>query len=435
MPKVLALTDSSEDIKNFCTEADTLFFRIRPLPAAEHTYDRFQEMYRKLKESCDLSSVEVVVAEYVEAVPLVYFMRRDGYHCPALMIPHSNPYPFNLLFYFLLLAGHAHPADLVICGSQNAARAYEHFTGIPAANICTFGIKDVYTRQDKTECRELLGLPRDRDILLYTGRFMNDKGLCSLLSGYRRLREERPSALLVMSVTHIDPPYFNRLAARMEDVIVFHRLEKRQTVSLYNAADLFVSGATSIFETYGKSPLEAMACGVPSVVPRWDGFPYFINDTNGALVDVEYLTHSNDNPYEFARMSESHFVMKCQEVLSHSEAFAPQVPEGARYERTMEVLPGVLERMAAKRAAGPVRTGSQEIDKSRYPESVVAVLDHYGLVKCEDLLSKADRLGLIDRSTRGEETLLRNLHHDMFMAMESHVPGPAWGDADDGRTA
>ncbi|MFE7539716.1 glycosyltransferase family 4 protein [Streptomyces platensis] len=435
MPKVLALTDSSEDIKNFCTEADTLFFRIRPLPAAEHTYDRFREMYRILKASCDLASVEVIVAEYVEAVPLVYFMRRDGYHCPALMIPHSNPYPLNLLFYFLLVAEHVHPADLVICGSQNAVRAYEHLTGIPAANICTFGIKDVYTWQDKAERRELLGLPQDRRILLYTGRFMNDKGLTSLLSGYHRLREHDPSVLLVMSVTHIDPPYFNRLAARMADVILFHRLEKRQTVSLYNAADLFVSGATSIFETYGKSPLEAMACGVPAVVPRWDGFPYFVNGTNGGLVDVEYLTHSNDNPYEFARMSESHFVTVCQEVLSRSGSLAPQVPEWARYERTMKVLPGVLARMAASCAAGPVRTEARKIDKSRYPESVVAVLDHYGLEECEDLLAKACRLGLIDRSARGEETLLRNLHHDLFTVMGSHTPGPAWGDADDGRTA
>ncbi|MET7640015.1 glycosyltransferase family 4 protein [Streptomyces sp. NPDC005438] len=423
MTKILALTDSSDDIRNFCEEADTLFFRLHPLPPTEHTYERFYEMYRALKSSCDLSIVDVVIAEYVEAVPLVYFMRRDGYNAPALMIPHSNPYPLNLLFYFLLVAELSHPQDLVICGSENAVRAYEHLTGIPAANICTFGIKDVYGRQDRSECRQLLGLPQDRQILLYTGRFMNDKGLGALLSGYHLLRKDNPSALLVMSVTHIDPPYYNRLAAQMEDVLLFHRLEKWQTASLYNAADLFVSGATSIFETYGKSPLEALACGIPAVVPRWDGFPYFIDDTNGGLVDVDYLDHSNDNPYEFARMSESHFATVCQQVLERPDPFNYRVPEWARYDRTMKVLPGVLKRMAGSGfRQEPTRT--HKIDKSRYPNSVTAILEHYGLAESEDLLAKADRLGLIDRSEGGKETLLRNLHHDLFGVMVSVTDAP-----------
>jgi len=417
VPKVLALTDSAEDIKNFCTEEDTLFFALRPLPAAEHTYERFAQMYRTLKASCDLSSVDVVVAEYVESIPLLYFMRRDGYHCPALMIPHTNPYPFNLLFYFLLVAEHAHPGDLVICGSQNAARAYEYITGIPAKNICTFGIKSVYSRQNKRNCRERLGLPQESKILLYTGRFMNDKGISSLLGGYHRLRAEHPDALLVMSVTHIDPPYYNRLAPRMADVVLFHRLEKGQTAALYNAADLFVSGATSIFETYGKSPLEALACGVPAVVPRFDGFPYYIDETNGGLVDVEYLDHCNENPYEFARMSETHFVEVCRKVLGRTGPLGYQIPEWATYEGTMKVLPGLLLAMAESGPAGSVATESHKIDKGRYPDSVTAVLNHYGLAESEDLLVKATRLGLIDRSDRGDETLLRNLHHDLFLTM------------------
>ncbi|MGX8904234.1 glycosyltransferase family 4 protein [Streptomyces netropsis] len=420
MPKVLALTDSAEDIKNFCEEADTHFFALHPLPAAEHTYEGFAQTYRRLKASCDLSSIDVVVAEYVESIPLLYFMRRDGYHCPALMIPHTNPYPFDILFFFLLVAEHSHPGDLVICGSQNAARAYAHITGMAAKNICTFGIKNVYGKQDKRECRERLGLPQDRRILLYTGRFMNDKGLKPLLGGYRRLREQEPDALLVMSVTHIDPPYYNRLAPQMTDVILFHRLEKERTATLYNAADIFVSGATSIFETYGKSPLEALACGVPAVVPRFDGFPYYVDDTNGGLVDVEYLDHSNENPYEFARMSETHFVEKCRGVLRRTEPLDYRIPEWATYEGTMKVLPGLLRDMAETGSTASLRGSSHKIDKSRYPASVAAVLEHYGLEESEDLLAKAGRLGLVDRSNKGDETLLRNLHHELFLTMDAH---------------
>ncbi|MBZ4322755.1 glycosyltransferase family 4 protein [Streptomyces huiliensis] len=418
MPRILALSDSAEDVRHFCTAADTSLFRIRPLPAEEHTYDRFQEIYRRLKASCDLSSIDLVVAEYVESLPLLYFMRRDGYRCPALMIPHTNPYPIDLLLYFLLVAEHPHPGDRVICGSEHAKRAYEHITGIRADGICTFGIKNIYRKADQSECRTALGLSHDHTILLYTGRFMNDKGLEPLLSGYERLRREHPEVLLAMSATHIDPPYFNRLAPRMRDVVLFHRLEKERTALLYGAADLFVSGATSIFETYGKSPLEALACGVPSVVPRWDGFPYYIDDTNGGLVDVEYLTHAAGNPYEFARMREEDFVTVCRRVLGQPPSDI-RAPEWATYEKTMKTLPGVVEEMAALGRTTAPPPGPHPIDIDRYPDVVRAILHHYDLRESEDLLAKASRLGLVGRGSAGEEELLRDLHHEIFGVMDA----------------
>ncbi|MFJ9813970.1 glycosyltransferase family 4 protein [Streptomyces sp. NPDC101151] len=420
MPRVLALTDSPEDVRRFCPAEDTLLFRIRLLPPEEHTYERFAEIYRALKASCDLSRVDVVVAEYVESLPLLHFMRRDGYRPPALMIPHTNPYPLHILLYFLLVAARPHPADLVICGSRNAERAYRHVTGIPSGNICTFGIKDVYRTRDRATSRAALGLPPQGRLLLYTGRFMNDKGLHALLSGYHRLRAEDPDVLLTMSVTHIDPPYFNRLAPLMRDVVLYHRLEKERTADLYNAADVFVSGATSIFETYGKSPLEALACGVPVVVPRWDGFPYFIGDDNGGLVDVEYLDQPHTSPYEFARMREDDFAAVVRRVLARREPIPAGVPEWARYERTMKILPGVLERMAA---AGPAEPGEPRpsLGSDRLPAPVRAVLDHYGLAAPddEDPLARADRLGLLTGSDPGERELLRDLHHEIFHVMDA----------------
>ncbi|MFE4514472.1 glycosyltransferase family 4 protein [Kitasatospora sp. NPDC056783] len=427
MARILALTDSAEDVRHFCRGDELFLFRIGLLPPREHSPERFEEIYRTLKASCDLSTIDVIVAEYVEALPLLYLMRRDGYLCPALMIPHTNPYPLHILFYFLLLAEHPHPADLVVCGSRNAQRAYEHLTGIRAGDICTFGIKDLYRRKDRAESRRRLGLPPDHTILLYTGRFMNDKGLEPLLAGYERLRDERPRTLLAMSVTHIDPPYYNRLAARLRDVVLFHRLEKERTVDLYNAADLFVSGATSIFETYGKSPLEALACGIPVVVPRWDGFPYFIGEEQGGLVDVEYLSRPQANPYEFARMDDEHFAQVCRKVLDRGQPPPDGVPEWATYERSTRVLTGVIERMAA---AGRTRTppvASSPLATGRYPAPVRAVLAHHGLRETEDLFAKAGALGLLNGTLHPDEALLRDLHHEVFKTMDAEtadVRGP-----------
>ncbi|MFJ5725507.1 glycosyltransferase family 4 protein [Streptomyces sp. NPDC093149] len=427
MTTVLALTDSTEDIQHFCPAGSTFVFRIRLLPAHEHTYEHFEEIYRSLKESCDLSTIDVVVAEYAESLPLLYFMRRDGYSCPALMIPHNNPYPLHILCYFLLVAAHAHPGDLVLCGSRHAQRAYEHLTGIPARALCTFGISDVYRPLPRDASRQHLVLPLDRTILLYTGRFMNDKGLEPLLTVARTLHKEDPRILLVLSATHIDPHYYNRLAGRMENVVLFHRLDKKQTANLYNSADLFVSCATSVFETYGKSPLEALACGVPVVVPRWDGFPYYVDDTNGALAAVKFLTEPVDpvaNPYEFARVDVDDCAAACRRVLARPSPLAYEVPEWARYEHTMRTLPGLIEGMAQQHRHGPApvrQEGPRLIDLARHPKPVAALLEHYGLTDAGTLLQRADQLGLLNQTDPGEQRLLRNLHNELFTVMDSET--------------
>ncbi|GLF96870.1 glycosyltransferase family 4 protein [Streptomyces yaizuensis] len=418
MTTILALTDSPDDIRRFCPPGDTLLFTTRVLPPGDHGYEHFEAGYRALKASCDLSTVDLVIAEYVESLPLLWFMRRDGYSCPALMIPHTNPYPLHILCYFLLIAEESHPADLVICGSPHACRAYEHLTGIRAEPICTFGISEVYRPADRAACRAELGLPQDATVLLYTGRFMNDKGLDPLLEGYELLRRQDPRVLLALSTTHIDPSYYNRLAPRLRDAVVFHRLEKERTARLYAAADVFVSGATSVFETYAKSALEALACQVPAVVPRWDGFPHYVGDHNGGLVDVVYRDEPHSSPYEFARMDTRHFAEVCRRVLERRPV-PTGVADWARYEHTMTVLPGVVERMArAGRSTGPP-SPARPIDPERHPASVRNVLRHYGLDRPGDPLRKADRLGLLGQREPGERGLLRALHHDLFGVMDA----------------
>ncbi|MFE2753438.1 glycosyltransferase family 4 protein [Actinosynnema sp. NPDC059335] len=417
MTTVLALTDAPDDVERFCANGEkVLLFRIAQLPTEQHDFAFFERQYRALTEQCDLSRVDLVVAEYVDSLPLLYFMRRDGYHCPALMIPHTNPYPLNILFYFLLVAAHPHPGDLVICGSTNAANAYRRLTGIPARNTCTFGIRNVYRRRDRAASRAALGLPADRRVLLYTGRFMNDKGLGALIEAYHLVRRERPEALLVMSVTHVDPPYYNRLAPRLTDAVLFQRLDRAATVDLYNAADLYWSGATSIFETYGKAPLEALACGVPVVVPRWDGFPYFIGSHNGALAEVEPV-EAGVSPYDFARVRADDLAAKCLEVLDRTDGPEIALPAWGTYDHTMGVLADLVGELAATGRTRTAPDPDRPLPVDRLPASVRAVLDHHGLRTTRDVVVDAQRQGLVDRRSPGDPVLLRRLHDDVFGPM------------------
>ena len=49
---------------------------------------------------------------------------------------------------------------------------------------------------------------------------------------------------------------------------------------LWAAADVFLSLVDNIQETFGITPLEAMAAGLPVVASDWDGYRYTMRDSD-----------------------------------------------------------------------------------------------------------------------------------------------------------
>ncbi|WP_051329358.1 glycosyltransferase family 4 protein [Geminicoccus roseus] len=69
--------------------------------------------------------------------------------------------------------------------------------------------------------------------------------------------------------------------------IVHHVLDGRRPelrAGIWFAADLFVSFADNIQETFGLTPVEAMAAGLPVVVSDWDGYRETVDPSCGILV-------------------------------------------------------------------------------------------------------------------------------------------------------
>ena len=55
---------------------------------------------------------------------------------------------------------------------------------------------------------------------------------------------------------------------------------------VYNAFDVYCFLSMSGEETFGLTVLEAMACGVPPIVPNFDGVPSVVGDA-GLIADAE----------------------------------------------------------------------------------------------------------------------------------------------------
>lgn len=83
-----------------------------------------------------------------------------------------------------------------------------------------------------------------------------------------------------------------------------------QLADLYNIADVFVTASTSHFETFGRAPAEALACGSPAVAPSYDGFTEVLAQPGGTLVDVEV------DPVTGPHVSEEHLLRAVYDVLS-----------------------------------------------------------------------------------------------------------------------
>lgn len=74
---------------------------------------------------------------------------------------------------------------------------------------------------------------------------------------------------------------YRQAAAVHAPSIVFHIIDgndRQRLGALWAASDIFLSLVDNIQETFGITPLEAMASGLPVVVSDWDGYRYTVRD-------------------------------------------------------------------------------------------------------------------------------------------------------------
>jgi D-inositol-3-phosphate glycosyltransferase len=240
---------------------------------------------------------------------------------PIVILSHGFSRPTMLYDTFLrILLGNTYPCDSIICSSRASgaamARIFEHlseevfrdfglnlkFSGrLDQIPLCV----DTETLKplDKAESRRQCKLPKDSFILLYFGRISPLKAdLYPLLAVFAILvRENANRKLLLVIAGTAEEPYRNAL----QEFIRSQSLEKHVRIvcdipdntkaAMFSAADIFVSPADSLQESFGLSPVEAMSCGVPQVVADWDGYrDTVVHGETGLLVPTLWTECDRD---------------------------------------------------------------------------------------------------------------------------------------------
>jgi alpha-1,6-mannosyltransferase len=167
---------------------------------------------------------------------------------------------------------------------------------------------------------ELTGGNAQAALLIGVGRFAAEKRWNVVLDAFARVRFGRPAVLVLFG----DGPERQRLERRAPPGVRFAGFEKDRTrlASALASADLVVHG--SPFETSGLALAEAVACGVPLVVPDQGGAAeaadarsserYHSPDAQGCAAAIERL---------FARSG--------PELAAHALEAASRVPTLAQH--------------------------------------------------------------------------------------------------------
>jgi len=184
-------------------------------------------------------------------------------------------------------------ANKIIAISANTKKDLIDLYKIPAEKI-----KVILLAAEKTFCLQNKELSKERvnkkfgiksSFILYVGQIRVQKNIPRLLDAFKKIKEKGLSHKLVLVGRNNKGSEFYNLPLEIEkrglNSEVFHISncnETKDLASFYSAADLFVY--PSLYEGFGLSVLEAMACGAPVIASSVSSVPEVAGDA-GILVN------------------------------------------------------------------------------------------------------------------------------------------------------
>ncbi|QBF31184.1 glycosyltransferase family 4 protein [Thalassococcus sp. S3] len=217
---------------------------------------------------------------------------------PVTATPHVFSYPYLAHAWILrMLLQPGLPCDAMVCPTWSARQTFLNMiASVSDALAASHGLKlsfepqtpvipigvdtDLFRPRDKSVVRQELGLPEDGVLIGWIGRIsaLDKADLLPLLNVFAKLLRshgvQRPK-LMIGGSGHSFAEMSLQAHIRALGIgehVMFREVPTDMRHVYHAAADIFVSPADSIQETFGITPVEAMASGVPQVVSDWDGY-------------------------------------------------------------------------------------------------------------------------------------------------------------------
>jgi len=254
-----------------------------------------------------------VVAEGPGGFLWAAVLRTRGYLGSVTILPYLNPRSWYDVACISVYRRFIDKRDHIFLGSMPSAEIYRRM-GVVTVIGEPYGIdgRVFFKKPTYPDLLDGLGIPSGQ-ILLFAGRAQPDKDLYCLLRVGLRAQLLFPNLQIVIATHVVNEDYLTTLRKATASSNIHWVLFPSPSLlaDLYNVADVFVTAATSLFETFGRALAEALACGTPVVAPRYDGFAEILSQPGGVLVDVDV---TNDG----CRVNEEQLLRAIYDVLSTS---------------------------------------------------------------------------------------------------------------------
>jgi hypothetical protein len=129
--------------------------------------------------------------------------------------------------------------------------------------------------------RARLGIPDEAIVALYVGRFnaLDKMNPCLMATALERSAKITGKAIYWVNSGWAERPsdadFYHGAARALCPSVTYIHLDGREPdvrFSIWTVADFFISFSDKIQETFGITPIEAMAAGLPCVVTDWNGY-------------------------------------------------------------------------------------------------------------------------------------------------------------------
>ena len=179
------------------------------------------------------------------------------------------------------------PFDAFTSPSDSVADFYSRFVGdthhfhTNPNGVDTETFKPLDKSKAKAEIAKIVEDSRVEEKLTvgFLSRFQPEKGAHIFI----QLAEMHPELLFLVGGRFLLRASFQSFP---DNLINVGFLPRKQLPTLYNAFDIYCFPSMAAEETFGLTLVEAMACGVPPVVPRFDGLPDVVGEA-GIIVPAE----------------------------------------------------------------------------------------------------------------------------------------------------
>jgi glycosyltransferase involved in cell wall biosynthesis len=237
------------------------------------------------------------------AMPLCLRLRnsysREPY--PVISVQHTlSPHVLLALYFPSLISETTYPWDTAICSTKASATSFRsllqcarqtHFGDIGEAPNYRGRIEviplpvdtETFAPGDRGLRRRALHIPAEAFVILYLGHVSPSKAdlrpfLAPLKEVVRNAKRKQVLFIVAGTSDSENPEYDACLRKRIAEesldqtVLMWGSVPASEKLHLYQAADVFFSPSDTLAESFGLTPVEAMACGVPQLVSDWDGY-------------------------------------------------------------------------------------------------------------------------------------------------------------------